>query len=222
MQSIFAVFKDRKIFFLLYGLFLSIGIIVLSQILHGDETLFCSRHHTPFWDGFFTFGTRLGEPYTYAVLVIILLFIRYGHALTLPVLGIIVTIVAELLKITFKELRPYNFFNDMGMINELHFVKGVRVFQDWTSFPSGHTMSGFAIFTYLAFIYGKKPWIQAFFFVCAAWVGLSRMYLLQHFLNDVLAGSLVGVFIASLAYYIYSTRPKNPNHWTNRFIRLKS
>ena len=212
------IFEGRTTFFVLYAIILLVGIVVLNRIEHGDETLFFSQNHTTFWDAFFTLGTRMGEPYAYAFLGICLLFVRYGYALLLPLIGITVTVVSEVLKKTFPELRPYNFFNDMGRISELNFVKGVRVFQDYTAFPSGHTMSGFAIYGFLALVFGKNPIYQVFFLFCAFWVGFSRMYLLQHFLNDVLAGSLVGVYLAMLFYYLHLKYSKIDGFWSKSLI----
>ena len=210
------IFEGRTTFFTLYTIILLVGIIALNLFEHGDETLFFSRNHTPFWDTFFTIGTRMGEPYAYGVLIIMLLFVRFGYSILLPIIGATVSVLSEVLKSTFPELRPYNFFNDMGRITELNFVKGVRIFQDFTAFPSGHTMSGFAIYGFLALVFGKKPLFQVFFLLCALWVGLSRMYLLQHFLNDVLAGSLVGVYLAMLFYYLHIKYSKSDSWMAKR------
>jgi membrane-associated phospholipid phosphatase len=213
------IFEGRTTFFILYTLFLLVGIYFLNTTIHGEETLFFSRNHTPFWDAFFTFGTRLGEPYTYGALVVIMLFLRFGYAMILPIIGVVVSVISWPMKMFFKELRPYNYFNDNGLLSELNFVKGVRIFQDLTSFPSGHTMSGFALFGFLALAYGKNPFWQVLFFCCAMLVGISRMYLLQHFLNDVLAGSLVGVFLAMFVYYLHVLYRKPSPHWTTRKIK---
>jgi len=37
-------------------------------------------------------------------------------------------------------------------------------------------------------------------------VAYSRIYLSQHFLTDVLAGSLIGVSIAMIVYYVFNTK----------------
>jgi membrane-associated phospholipid phosphatase len=213
------IFEGRTTFFVLYSIFLLVGIYFLNTTIHGEETLFFSENHTPFWDAFFTFGTRLGEPYAYGVLFIIMLFLRFGYAMILPIIGIIVSVLSWSMKMVFKEPRPFNYFRDNGLLSELNFVKGVRTFQDLTSFPSGHTMSGFALFGFLALVYGKNPFWQAFFLFCAVFVGVSRIYLLQHFLNDVLAGSLVGVFLAMFVYYLHVLYRKPSPHWTTRKIK---
>jgi membrane-associated phospholipid phosphatase len=60
------------------------------------------------------------------------------------------------------------------------------------SFPSGHTTSAFALATTIAII-SKDKKIGLFCFILAALTGYSRIYLGQHFLEDVGFGSLLGV-----------------------------
>ncbi|RVU55685.1 phosphatase PAP2 family protein [Anaerosphaera multitolerans] len=58
------------------------------------------------------------------------------------------------------------------------------------SFPSGHTYSAFATATSL-YLYNKKPGVG--FFIFAAIMGFSRLYLYVHYPTDVLAGAVIGV-----------------------------
>ena len=61
------------------------------------------------------------------------------------------------------------------------------------SFPSGHSSSSFAAATTL-FCFYKKPGIAAL--VLAALIAFSRMYLFVHYPTDILAGSMLGIFLA--------------------------
>jgi len=65
-----------------------------------------------------------------------------------------------------------------------------------SSFPSSHVANAFA----LAWVLGAR-WRRAMpvFFVLALLVASSRMYLNRHFLSDVVAGALIGVFCAWVA-----------------------
>ena|SRR5271165_3471750 len=60
---------------------------------------------------------------------------------------------------------------------------------DQFSFPSGHTMTAFAVCLALSLFY---PPLTAFFFVCAFSVAGSRILLGMHFLSDVLVGAMIG------------------------------
>ncbi len=61
------------------------------------------------------------------------------------------------------------------------------------SFPSGHTLSGFASATVLSVFY--PPAAPVFYGVAAA-TGINRVVKHQHFLSDVVAGALLGHFVA--------------------------
>jgi undecaprenyl-diphosphatase len=61
---------------------------------------------------------------------------------------------------------------------------------DQFSFPSGHTMTAFAVATCLSVFY---PSLTAGLFFCAVSIAISRVILGMHFLSDVLAGAAIGV-----------------------------
>ncbi|HUQ23132.1 MAG TPA: phosphatase PAP2 family protein [Gaiellaceae bacterium] len=61
------------------------------------------------------------------------------------------------------------------------------------SFPSGHTSTSFACATVLALY---VPRLRVPFFVLATLIGLSRIYNAMHYPSDVLAGAILGTFVA--------------------------
>jgi undecaprenyl-diphosphatase len=68
---------------------------------------------------------------------------------------------------------------------------------DRFSFPSGHTITAFAIAISLGLYY---PALLLGLVFCALSVGASRMILGLHYLSDVLAGILIGVTIGVAAF----------------------
>ena len=68
---------------------------------------------------------------------------------------------------------------------------------DHFSFPSGHSMTAFAVTVPLSLFY---PSYMYGLFFCAASVATSRVMLGMHFLSDVLAGSAIGAGIGYMAY----------------------
>jgi undecaprenyl-diphosphatase len=68
---------------------------------------------------------------------------------------------------------------------------------DQFSFPSGHSLTAFAVATSLALFYPKMELLLMF---SASSVALSRIVLGLHFLSDVLAGSAIGVMVGYLAF----------------------
>ena len=69
---------------------------------------------------------------------------------------------------------------------------------DQFSFPSGHTITAFAVSVSLVAFY---PGLAAGLLFCACSIGLSRILLGMHFLTDVLAGAAIGTLIARLAVH---------------------
>ena len=69
---------------------------------------------------------------------------------------------------------------------------------DQFSFPSGHSMTAFAVAVPLSMFY---PALEPGLLFCAFSIAVSRILLGLHFLSDVLAGSALG---AAIGYTIYT------------------
>jgi len=69
---------------------------------------------------------------------------------------------------------------------------------DQFSFPSGHTMTAFAVTIPLALFY---PDLTAGLLFCAFSVAISRILLGMHFLSDVIAGASIGAAIGYFGYF---------------------
>jgi len=134
----------------------------------------------------------LGEGIFVAVVVLICCFASWGWA----VLAASAFSLTGLLSILAKnvlypgELRPLAYFKARHIT--IHTVEGVHAYLS-NSFPSGHTITGFALFTVLALMAGPKPMLGLLCLLMALAVGFSRIYLAQHFFADVYFGSLIGL-----------------------------
>ena len=69
---------------------------------------------------------------------------------------------------------------------------------DYTSFPSGHATTAFAIATVLATSYQHTIWVPIVCYSLATGVALSRVYDNKHWASDVLIGSAIGFGIGQL------------------------
>jgi undecaprenyl-diphosphatase len=72
---------------------------------------------------------------------------------------------------------------------------------DRFSFPSGHTITAFAVSVSLIAFY---PALAVGLLFCACSIGLSRILLGMHFLTDVLAGAVIGTLIARLSIHYFA------------------
>jgi membrane-associated phospholipid phosphatase len=87
--------------------------------------------------------------------------------------------------------RMYPFYEVPGV--ELH---------HWGSFPSGHTTTAFMLASFLYLVLPKKMKIHWLLMGIAFLVGISRVYLMQHFLMDIWAGALLGILSSLVSYML--------------------
>jgi membrane-associated phospholipid phosphatase len=73
--------------------------------------------------------------------------------------------------------------------------------------------------TLFALSYNKSKAIVIVFFLCALLVAYSRIYLSQHFLIDVLAGSLIGT---GTAYFVFKLLNDKLEKFNSPLVKLKS
>ncbi len=71
---------------------------------------------------------------------------------------------------------------------------------DQFSFPSGHTMTAFAVAIPLLLFY---PTLAIGLLFCALSIAMSRILLGMHFLSDVVAGALIGTGLGYLGYFAF-------------------
>jgi membrane-associated phospholipid phosphatase len=196
------MFKNFKVFFSLYFLYFLICLVFLFLFEKGEIELLLNNAHHPILDSFFYYWTYAGDGIAFAILGLILLMIRYNYVIILVITILVQTISVQIFKrhIFGGILRPKAFFEQKGIF-DLYYIEGMVVHTNF-SFPSGHTATGFAIATILAYIFKENKWFVIFSFIGAVLVGISRMYLMQHFFIDTLFGSLFGVTAAILGIKI--------------------
>lgn len=197
-------FLRRNSWFLAgFILFLALALLFLAQIEKGEAIMYFNSRRSWFGDLFFRFSTHLGEAGVYLLALVGLLFVRYRHALTIPLLGIVVTLISYFSKLYFAHDRPYLYFKKLNQLDQLNTIEGVTLFGGQTSFPSGHSMSAFAIYAFLSFCLPWKKGLALAFLTAAILTAVSRIYLVQHFLQDVTLGAVMGVAIAIGMYYLH-------------------
>ncbi len=149
--------------------------------------------------------TLLGE-YVGVILVLVFLFFKGKHFIPVYLIALLITFLVSqgLKRFVFEhENRPSYTYEHLEKIEGLEHHKH-------HSFPSGHTSTAFAIFTILAIAYPKKgvPFLGA---MLAVLVGISRIYLGQHYLNDVVIGAIIGLFTSLTVVHFYALYGQKKN-----------
>lgn len=193
-------FYQNRIFLGLYLLFLVAGGYLLLRYEKGDEILYFNQLHTPTLDFVFTYLTHVAEAPAIIFIVLLVTFYRFGNGLLMGINALLLLLVVSFLKkIVFaSQVRPSVFFEGKQQLN---FLPGLPVLHN-NSFPSGHTAGAFAMFFLVSLMLTNKRW-SIVCFILALGVGISRVYLLQHFFRDVYFGSLVAVVITSIFWLTF-------------------
>lgn len=167
------------------------------QSLDNSVLLFIKDNmHSFAMDRAMIFFTSIGNSGLIWIFAAIILLISKKHRKTGIVLAISLILGAVLGEAIIKNIvqRPRPCVNipaaDMLIAKPLSY-----------SFPSGHTTSSFAAAGVLAKYYrGYAPW----FFIMAAIIAFSRLYLYVHYPSDVLAGIILGILCSKAAIYIFN------------------
>ena len=102
---------------------------------------------------------------------------------------------ADIFKYIAGRARPTLYFSEqLYGFNFFHYE------YEWTSFPSGHSATAFSVAIVLTTLYPR--WRLLFLFG-GALIAFSRIFLTQHYISDVIAGSFLGIASSMLLYNFY-------------------
>jgi membrane-associated phospholipid phosphatase len=166
------------------------------QLSKGQEFILLNSWRTDLLNGFFQVVTRLGEPQAFVLAGLICLWVCFRTSLLILLSGLTAMVASWALKVWFSAPRPYTFFKLANRLEEIGWVPGLKLASGNTSFPSGHTLAAFTLYTLLCMeVAPRRPLLAFFLFMAAGLTAFSRVYLVQHFVADVLFGSLVGMLL---------------------------
>ena len=172
-----------------------------------DATLFKAINGLaghPFFDGLMVFFTTLGYGWAMVILCVIILTIgwfgrktqmrqsAYAGLIALALGGI----ASPIFKIVWERPRPLLALYDVKIVDYPLFAN---------SFPSGHTISAFAVAVACSSISPKLGW---FLYPTAVLIGFSRVYVGVHYPFDVLYGALLGALLGWIGSYALKSRMK--------------
>jgi len=174
---------------------ISIGLVAVLFLDKIETHLYLNSLNSSWLDSFFSFMTHSVE--LYAILGLLILSLLRSYRITaIYVISFALTgLTTQFLKrVIFSEnRRPYFYFKDDP---EFHLVEGVKMLENF-SFPSGHSSTALCMYFILALILVKPHW-QVLCAILALLTAISRVYLSQHFLNDIVVGAALGLLITVL------------------------
>ena len=193
-------FSKTKGFLIPYSLFVLGSIIFLVLYEKGKEVLLINSFSNTILDRFFLTITDVGLGGFAVIIALLMMFLSFKWSF----LTLFSLVWTGIFTFTFKrilfesETRPLHYFYYADFSRFIHEAPLIY----YNSFPSGHTMTIFAFCFILSWLSGTVRTGVVLFFL-AFIVGLSRIYLLQHFGVDVLAGSALGILAASISIIIF-------------------
>lgn len=178
---------------------MTVGKAVWNQIQSNDHRLMRRVHRwrAPRWFRILMIlMTRMGDGWLWYSLGLILLvyggehrFAAIGAGVSAAAAGIL---LFRALKRTSRRKRPCEV--------EPHCWASILP-PDKYSFPSGHSITAFAIAISIGFFY---PQLQLCLLFIALLIAASRIILGMHFLSDVLAGSAIGVVLGLVSFHAFT------------------
>ncbi len=208
----------RRIKWLVIPYLLILCICLIIKLIYSREMIYFTVNgiNSPVADFLAPFATDLGNGWTAVAVAAVLSLFNYRKALIVVTAWAVTSIVAQIIKYIFDAPRPKLLYKDQ--LARIHFVKGVDILS-LHSFPSGHTVTAFSLAVLFTYWSRNKAWGPVFLLI-AILVGYSRMYLSEHFFEDVTAGSIIGVILTVIWLYwldnkTFIQRPK----WQRGLLR---
>lgn len=191
------VIKENRYFLIPYSFFLLVTSFLLIFFSKTQIHLAINQYNCQAMDFFFKYLTFLGDGLFVVFLFFGLCCYRYRYAIFILASFLISGLIVQLLKrfVFGHSDRPGIFF---AGIYKLHLVDGVSMLGSY-SFPSGHSATAFGTFLGLSIISQNKFLKLSFFFISLL-IAFSRVYLSQHFLGDIFAGSIIGTLVTLMLF----------------------
>ncbi|MBS1665599.1 MAG: phosphatase PAP2 family protein [Bacteroidetes bacterium] len=202
MKKLKDIFISNRLFFAFFAFFFLFGLVFLLIKGKAGAFVILNPYHQSALDTFFIYFTYLGDGIFSALVILLFLILRrWSQAIQVLAAFLLSALFAQILKNAFSMPRPKQFF---APGEYAYFIDGIT-HVGFASFPSGHSTSIFALATMLAILETNKK-SNVFYLLVAVAVGYSRIYLGQHFLNDVLMGSTIGVITAILVHWLFAEK----------------
>ena len=165
-------------------------------LLPREETfIWINQFRHPIADIYFQVANLLGDGWIILGVFALALFIDFRLTLAVVISAVLVLLFVSIGKqwLYPDVLRPAAAIN--GTVLET--LDGIAL-RNRRSFPSGHTTTAFAM-AYIILSRSKGISIKIFLAVLAISAACARVYLVQHFPEDVCMGAILGIAAAAIA-----------------------
>lgn len=159
-----------------------LGAVLFPFYEKGTLELTMNQLHHPIWDVLFSKLTHLGDG---LILIIPFVLLAFHKAFNL-----ILFVFSSFIHLILVHIGKYWVFP--GMPRPAEFLKEVAFYEvpgidlhHWGSFPSGHTTTAFMLASCTYLLLTKKFHVHFLLMGIAFFIGLSRVYLMQHFFMDI-------------------------------------
>ena len=185
------VLQQIRLFLIPYLILLCACLII--KLAYSREVIYfaVNARYSAWADYIAPYITDIGNGWTIIILAVIISLFNFRGAFLIATAYGVTSILVQIVKRIVDAPRPKLYFQDQ--LSHIHFVKGMYI-DTFDSFPSGHSVTAFSAAVAITYLCKNKRWALLLLTV-AILVGCSRMYLSEHFFEDVVAGSIMGVVV---------------------------
>lgn len=204
-KSLVVLLSEHKWFLLPFLFFIGFCFYLEAIIPKADLFLIINGFHSGVLDTFFKGTTYIGDGITMIVFGVILCAFSFRNGLLTLIAYAYTSVIAQILKYSFHAPRPIKFFSDLHQ--PIRTIEGYPI-HEWNSFPSGHSVSAFSLAVVIAWLLPRKHKNLAWLILTIAILtAFSRIYLAEHFFQDVVAGAILGVILTfQLIYFLENSK----------------
>ena len=197
-------FKAHQFYYLVYALILVWATAFTINTNQFEPLYYFDAHRDTILNFYFRWITEFGDIYPYLFFGALFLYQKKKfETLKIALVAAITLVVALILKNIFHHIRPGSILDQNHIMATFNWVANYPILKGDNSFPSGHATSAFAIWSTIAFTQPRNVLFGMCCLFIACSVCVSRMYLFAHFPQDVLAGSFVGLWIATCVEFVF-------------------
>ena len=186
-------------------LFWCFALLIIVQTDKLSLHLYFNSFHSKIGDFIVPIFTNVGDG---LFLLLVAFFVFLFRSKKLAIILFIAFLVSSGLV---QFLKHFVFENYMRPMYVFQHVKGFHQIKNFhyhlsQSFPSGHSTSSFVLFTFVAMNLAKSWSTQILCFIAALFFAFTRVYLSQHYFEDMFVGAVIGFLCMKYTSFLLSSK----------------